>query len=409
MNQFISARHKIALLLSSSLLITACNHDDDDASSDGATFSLENSQYVAVIATRASDYSSGDYALINTTNYTSKLRNTINTPSDTAVSTNEDDIYQFGKFGIDTISKFKVTAPESEIWDYSTNDTSVDDINSSNPYKIVFASNEKAYIIRYGSDQIWIVNPEASTRENFRLGVLDLSPYADDDFTPEPAEAIVVDGKIYIAIQRQERPDNFDWNPGLAYIAVFDTSTDLEIETNVDSATPKGIALSLRNPSVIKYLSSNNSLYVNAVGRTAATWIPRDAEYTGGIEQIDLSDYSTSVLIDDGDSETNIYGNFNNVAVLNSTRGYFVGHNKAGDNMSDLYEFNPTTGDVASSPIIAATDIADIEIGPYGDLWVANATDSGVTIISTFNNEVRKDLISTELVPINIEFVSLQD
>ena len=388
-------------IVSSCLLTTACFHEEE--SGEGEVFIP--AQHNAVISTR-SGYASGNHSIIKLTDYSAKNTN-FASGSDTLVSTFNEDIYRIGKYKMDNITKFNIYSPETISWQFSTNDAVENISNSSNPYKIVFVNESKAYIIRWGSDKVWIVNPSANNITDFRLGVIDLSAYADQDASPEPSDALIINDKLHIVMQRFDTINGYV--PGDAYLAIFNTTDDTEIETNSDTATPKGIALALKNPSNLEYLSTNNTLYISGIGRYEDPWSDpvRPAEFTGGIESVNLTDYSLATVVDDGDSETHPYGNVTNVAILNSTRGYFIGYNAAGDN--SLYTFNPTNGAVEPIPLIPNTDLSDIEIGPLGDLWVANVTDKGITLIDTADNSIKNELIDTFLTPINIEFVSLSD
>jgi len=390
---------KSGALISSCLLIAACFHDDESKDV------FIPAQHNAIIATQ-SGYDSGNHAIIKLSDYSVKSTNYAD-GSDTTVSTFKENVYRIGRYKMDNITKSNIYSPESIEWQFSTNDAVENIETSSNPYKIVFLSEEKAYIIRYGSDKIWVVNPSANNIVDFRLGTIDLSAYADEDKSPEPSDALVINSKLYVTMQRLDRASGYV--PGNAYLAIFDTSDDSEIDTNMNPATPKGIALSLKNPMNIKHLSTNNTLYVNSVGRFENNYASpaRLAEYTGGIESINLADYSINTLIDDGDETNHPYGLINNIAILNSTRGYLIGYNGSGD--TSLYSFNPTNGTVDATALISNKDLADIEIGPLGDLWVANAGENGITLIDTVDNSIKNNLIGTVLTPINIEFISLGD
>ncbi|HCQ35422.1 MAG TPA: hypothetical protein DIU19_05870, partial [Alcanivorax sp.] len=101
------------------------------------------------------------------------------------------------------------------------------DTDSSNVYDLVFAAPDKAYMIRYGADTVWVVDPTAGRERNFKTGELDLSAYlpANTTGSPNMSAAVVVDGKLFIAMQRLDsvfQPNN------TAYVAVFDTATDEE-------------------------------------------------------------------------------------------------------------------------------------------------------------------------------------
>jgi len=397
LNQQVNHKLKTIALLTAAVLVTACQ---DEKTTEEEAF--VPAKYNAVITTRAADYSAGDHAIAKLSDYSVKTRN-FSSGSDTVVSTYKDKIFRLGRYNMNNITQFDIDSPESIIWQFSTDDANVADDNS-NPYKMVVSNDQKAYIIRYGSDKIWIVNPSANNITDFRLGEINLSSYADADDKPEMADALIVDTKLYVIIQRLDRNNNF--TPGDAYLAIFNTDDDSEIDTN-GSTTPKGVMLTVQNPQHIEYLSSNNTLYISAAGQYAASWNNTPAAYTGGIESIKLSDYSSAIVLDDGPADTGLYGNISNAAILNSTRGYFVGYKGFGDNT--LYEFNPSDTAVTPTIILDNKDIADIEIGPLGDLWVANATDNGVTLIHTTNNVVRNSLIDTVLTPMNIEFVTHED
>ncbi len=51
------------------------------------------------------------------------------------------------------------------------------------PYALVSLSETKAYLLRYGSDKVWVVNPQAENSEDFKIGELDLSGYIPEDNT----------------------------------------------------------------------------------------------------------------------------------------------------------------------------------------------------------------------------------
>ena len=91
--------------------------------------------------------------------------------TDYTVSTYNNFIYHIGKLGIDEISKYDASKdlanPE---WTISAND---DGETQANPYQVVQISDDKAYVVRYGSKNLWQINPtnnEISQR-------IDLSAY----------------------------------------------------------------------------------------------------------------------------------------------------------------------------------------------------------------------------------------
>lgn len=196
----------------------------------------------------------------------------VKTQTDFSVDTYGNNIYHIGSFFIDTIEKYNADSPDTQLWRYSTQDAG--DSTSRNPYTIVSLSDEKAYVIRYGSDKVWIVNPSvaADDMDNFKIGELDLSAYnlpGTVGGTPNPAAGIIVDGKLYISMQRFS--DNFG-EIGTGYVAVFDTQTDSEIETNAsDADTVMGIPLAGTNAARNGLVYNSGKVYVTTSKQFGST------------------------------------------------------------------------------------------------------------------------------------------
>lgn len=376
----------IGVLSISSVTLIGCVHEDETSSC------TPGGEHFAVISTQASDNSTGDVSIIGLNDYCADNSNFAG-GSDAVISTHGEIFYRLGRYQQDNITKFDIDHPESTVWQYSTNG----DEELSNPYKLITKDATTAYLIRYGSAKVWIVDPTASSVEDFKINDIDLSQYSEGDGVPEVADALLIDDKLYLLMQNIDQDNG--WIPGQAYLAVYETTNHTEIETNSDADSPKGIALQVTNPSEMGYLSTTNKLYIAGVGPYV------NVDYSGGIESIDLTDYSSELLVDDGDVDAHPYGQITNIAILNSTRGYFVGYSAWQD--TAVYTFNPSTGDVEATPLVEHKDISDIEIGPMGDLWITDRGASGVMIIDTVDNSVKQELISTGLLPSDIEFVSV--
>ncbi|MCK4786130.1 MAG: hypothetical protein KAV87_20400 [Desulfobacteraceae bacterium] len=266
---------------------------------------------------------------------------------------------------------------------------------SSNPHGLVFLNSEKAYLFRYGTTKAWIIDPSTTTEAGFKIGELDLSSYADGDGIPEMETGVIVDGKLFIILQRLDR--NAFWAPLNTYVAVFDTSTDTEIDTGSPDAV-LGIPLEVKNPLSIQYLEANDTIYVQGAGDFFTP------EYSGGIESIDPDTYDTSLILDDGDP----YGNISGMAIVSATKGYFVGYAGWGD--TTLYTFDPSTGTVGSAVSgLEHKNIAGMESGIYPDknnmLWVCNQTDARVDILDITTDTIDES-VSTVLNPLRVVFCS---
>jgi hypothetical protein len=149
----------------------------------------------AVIATVAADYSSGAHAVadVDPVGGPRAIQNNfLPTISDIMVTAYENYFYRIEKFQGDNVAKFDIADPDTPIYQYSV--IGSDETGSANPHALIFASAEKAYLLRYGMTTAWIVNPSAESEAEFKIGELDLSAYADDDGLPEMENGVIVDG-----------------------------------------------------------------------------------------------------------------------------------------------------------------------------------------------------------------------
>ncbi len=137
--------------------------------------------------------------------------------------------------------------------------------NGTNPHSMAFVSSEKAYVSLYGADYLLIVNP--STGEE--IGRIDLSGYADDDGIPEASPMVIVDGKLYVALQRLDR-NNWFAPTGTSYVVVVDTGTDEVVAA---------IELTGTNPQFMRYDEAMGRIVVSETGNYGSQ--------DGGLETID--------------------------------------------------------------------------------------------------------------------------
>ncbi len=365
----------------------------------------------AVVATVAADYSSAAHSVISVApiggprTVQNDLLPTLT--SDITMSAYQNVFYRIERFQADNITKFDISAPDTPIWQFSTLDPG--DTVSSNPYGLLFVSDQKAYLLRYGKTIAWIVNPSAATQAEFKIGELDLGAYADADGIPEMSGGAVVDDRVFIVMQRLDSDNG--WVPSnTAYLAVFDTTTDTEIDTGVPNSDGlMGIPLPVKNPSTVQYLADTDLVYVQGAGDYGSSWTGRDPEYSGGIAAVSPVDYTASLILDDGDADDHPYGNISGMGIVSAEKGYFVGYAGWGDN--SLYAFNPTTGDVfgTANDELVGKNIAGMEAGTYADnqnrLWVCNQTDAEVVILNTEDDTIDENIF-TNLNPTRVVFTT---
>ncbi|MGB1263350.1 MAG: cadherin repeat domain-containing protein [Cognaticolwellia sp.] len=360
----------------------------------------------AVVQTVAPDYSGSEVITLDPATEVVATGYYIKDGSDYTVRSYKNDVFHIGRFFIDTIAKYNADALDVETWSYSTQDNG--DSTSRNPYDIVFASETKAYVIRYGSSKVWIVNPQASTQEDFKTGELDLVDYIPADNsqgTPSPAAATIADGKLFIAMQRMSD----SYTPGTAYVAVFDTETDVEIETNADASdTVKGIPLVGVNPLGGSVVNKDGVVYVT----TRNSYSDTDLSFSR-IEAIATGDYALTTVLTAADIAENTAAFIDSSVIVSATKGYFV----AGETfftpfyhvLSTVYAFNPTTGEVLAENVAetGTESISYMALDAANYLWlsIGNPENPGVDVINTETDVKALPRFATELNPGAIAFI----
>lgn len=376
-----------------SIGLTACS-DDDNVVTNGVTGSN------VAIATRAADYTSGRIDLHDVVTGDLSLSYPA-TGSDIRAASNGSDVYQIARGQMDNITKFEA-GTNTVVYQHSVSSEDVND-PASNPYQIVFASEDKAYLIRYGSDKIWIINPNSDNLAGFKLGELDISAYDTD--TPNANSAVIVDGKLYVLMERLDV-----WSVvKQGYVAVFDTTTDTEIDTGQGTADGlMGIALGVQNPEGLQYNHSNGLLYLTGRGnifQANATAAGGD-RFTGGLVTIDPTSFVPTMLLDDGTEEEN-QGFFKNAIAINADAGYVLSYTGGFSGTNTLRRFNATTGTLADGAIagLEAADITVIAEAPDNQLWAAVNGDTPVVNRIDLSTDESVGTFNTELVPLNFAFV----
>ncbi|MCP4198989.1 MAG: hypothetical protein GY762_17735 [Proteobacteria bacterium] len=259
----------------------------------------------------------------------------------------------------------------------------------TNPYDMAVVSDTKAYVSRYDSADLLVVHPTDGTV----IDTIDLSAYSDADGSPEAAYMYLLEGKIYLAIQRFDFINFMTGEDSL--ILVIDAESG-EIEEE--------ITLSAKNPSSdIRYNRSMDRLVVVSSGDFGAM--------DGGIELIDPSDNSVSGLVV---TEEALGGDVVDAVVVSETKGYaIVGVITDWENFigeTYLVSFNPQTGKKLDD-----LDVSDawtynaIEVNPAGtELWLADVemSNPGIRIFDVDTEEEKTEgPIDVGLPPFAICFV----
>lgn len=383
------------------LILSGCGGDgsqslrfaDQDESSPRST--------TAVITAVSSDFASGQVELLEVADGPMSTSRGFNqTISDIVVSTHESSYFLIERFGADRISRIDADNLSLPQWQYSTVDSADD--GSSNPAKLIIASEQKGYLLRYGSNEAWIVDPSTRREDAFKLGVLDLSDYVADNAdgsgfgnnVPNMIDAVISNGQLFIALQRLD--SNFSAS-NTSYVAVFDVSTDTEIDTGKGENGLRGIPLNGRNPNSIQALPGGDL----AVVSEGFEPFMGDIQFTGGIDLIG-DDFSVTALTSDSADSGRSVGLAvidNNQGLLRISRG-FDSNSVVRINLA-TGERGDTLGDLQQRPL------RDIAIGPDQRLWVADAAPSNPAIRRyDVTSGEQFDVTATELLPQGIGFIN---
>ncbi len=376
-------------------LLGGCSSDSDSDKDDGSS-TLATQK--AIVATVASDFSAGAHAAIDATAPYTVEQDLVATGSDITVNAFETNFYRIERFNSDSVIRFEVATPSTVAAQFSTLDAGEE--GSSNPHALVFENDSKAYLLRYGKTKAWIVNPLAAPDGEFKIGEIDLSDYDPGDGSVEMTAGVISKGKLFILMQRF----NAGFVPQDAYVAVFDTASNIEIDTETN-ALKKGILLPVKNPNDIQ-LDDNGEIYISAAGHGFAE-NPED-KYTGGIATLDSESYEATMLLDDGDAEDHPYENITDLEIVSADKGYFVSYK--GYQNTSLYAFNPTTGAVDAEPLesMSGINLSGLATDSANRLWVSvsSSTDraAGIRIYNTADNSLAVDEIAISLDPKAIVF-----
>jgi|SRR5690554_64273 len=386
-----------------SLFLTGC-FSSSSSSSNKATPLTEGSYAVQTVA---ADYGSSAVVTGNILGDRS-IQQTILTSdkSDFTVSTYENIIYHIGRYQSDTIERFDSSKSlETSEWIYSAND---DADASANVFKVVQISDNKAYVIRYGSNNIWVINPIANTQEAPVTARIDLSAYNNGQSVPHMSDAVYYNGKLFVIMQRLDAA----LDPTTSYIAVIDTTTDEEIDTSMGQTPLKGIPLDADNAND----SALHEGYLYVAGRGDF------AESSGAVNKINLDTYQVTKIADKdtftelNEPDNNRHVHIIDVAVVDNNNGYIlvsVEDGYAFNPASHIYSFNPSTGEIGTELAATATNgisISDITTDTNDRLWIAvtNADDPKLLVYDTDTNTQSGDSIELELIPNKIEFLTVK-
>ncbi len=249
----------------------------------------------AVLTT--TDYASGSIAVVDLeTNQASA--NVLNIHSDAVIRSYAGHLYVINRFNADNILVLDPDDLATPVRQFSVG-------NGTNPQDIAFVSETKAYVARYGSDRLLVVNPATGDS----LGSVDLSFAADADGLPEVAFLTIFKGRLYATCQRLYQFAPTDRSE----VVVVDVDTDTSVDLDQEQDGIQGIVLQARNPAGGQ-VRVGPKLYLSCAGSFGDL-------SDGGIEVVNLEENVTEGVVLDGDA---LGGNAGAIALTSEGGGYVV-------------------------------------------------------------------------------------
>lgn len=380
------------------LALNACFLDDDGNGSSNTDIETQN---IAVVATRAADYSSGAHAVVNLED-NSTQQNLNPAGSDLAIRADGEFFYRIGRYGTDTISRYASAAPATPLYTYSTQDA--EDEASSNPYDIITVEEDKAYILRYGAGNMWIVDPSSETEAGFIIGDIDLSSF-DADGVPEMAAATEAAGLVFVLVQRL----SFFEAVSPSLLIAIDIATDEIIDLD-PASDALALELPVYNASDIQVRESGAELVILAAGGGSFTadYSQYNPRYDGGIVTVSLADYTASVILDDGNETDAPYGEFMSLAEQSDGSLWLVAGDPNFGGTQSLYRVDEVAGSASNTGLPDETQEQQITTiqNQGNELWLGVASDSP-QLIRLNATDMAVTSIPLELVPLSIDFAEV--
>ena len=231
-------------------------------SSDTITGPRSLGDNTAIVVT--SDFATGALSAIDVATH-QVAANVASIHSDASVRVYGGLVYVVNRFGQDNIQVIDPANGYTTVRQFSIG-------NGSNPQDIAFASPVKAYVSRYGSADLLIVDP----RNGAQRGTISLAAFADSDGVPEMAQMAFVEPWLFVACQRLT--SFAATNPSV--VVVIDTRNDQIVDKDLFTPGIQPITLTGRNPITdFVYDPASRELMIGCVGDFGIA--------DGGIERID--------------------------------------------------------------------------------------------------------------------------
>lgn len=294
-------------------------------------------------------------------------------------------IYVVNRFGGDNIQVIDPAQNYATVRQFSVG-------NGSNPQDIAFVSPTKAYVSRYGSASVLVVNPSTGATGP----AISLAGFADSDGLPEMARMVRMDRWLFVACQRLT---NFSVSND-AVIVVVDTQADSVLD--VDPGTPgvQGISLTLRNPNTAFALDrARGRLLIGCSGGFGVN--------DGGVEAIDpVALASLGPVL----TEATLGGDISDVTVREGGHAYAL---VTRSSSCAVVSWDPVGGAVLDTLHTASGgySLPDFEANDRDELWVCqnDFVTPGLLVFDQTTDQQVAGPISTGLPPLFVLFDGASD
>ncbi len=329
------------------------------------------------------DFEIGGHAVFNSSTNTVQT-GTANLYSDAVARSFNGKIYVIERWGGDNILIFDKDDLDTPLTQFTVG-------AGSNPHDILVLSETKAYVTRYGSAELLIVNPSDPEEQT---KTIDLSAFADEDGLPEMDLMVYTNGKVFVSLQRL-----YNFSPsGLSQVVVIDPTTDTVFDVDPDTSGVQAIALSLTNPNDMKYVKEAGKILVSEAASAYST-------VDGGLEFINPVTFEAEgILITEEQLGGNLGGGFGAFDMVDASEGYAI---VAGADWTtnvwttNVVRFDLTSGTVTSVANGTGFDHSDVLV--LGDELILadrNYTNPGIRVFDVSDDsEITESPVSTGLPP----------
>ncbi len=301
--------------------------------------------------------------------------------ADSVIRTAGGRLFVIGRFGADTIAELDPTTLDT-LWECSVGP-------GTNPHDFVLVAPDKAYVSRYDSARLAIVDPTTGPScIGFLRGTIDLSSLADGDGFPEMDQMILVGPHLLVALQRLDR-NNFFQPAAHGALAVVDTATDSltgSVELSIDNpfAETKGLLVG----------PTGERIYVGGPGRLFS-----DLD-DGGIEVIDVQTLTSTGIVMSG---AQLGGDLTDFTLAGDGRVFAVVADASF--VASVVDVDLRSHSVSRVLMKSDTLISDVELSQSGRLWVSdrNCLQPGLRVFSVATGaELTSEPIYPGLTPFNL-------